>query len=203
MFHHMAKKYTLELGCTMFLNVEDPQELAKFQRIILKISSGMYAVPLNVLGTRYWRAIRESKKLQKEIEKIIKQRNIEILAESLPTEQDLISHLIQETHRDGETLNEADVAHKVFGLLMGAYDNVSMTLVSIVKYLAELPEVYDNVFKEQMEIARSKASGELLTWGDLQKMKYSWNVVCEALRLWPPIVGTFRVAKTDFIYEGF
>ncbi|KAF5774198.1 putative cytochrome P450 [Helianthus annuus] len=57
--------------------------------------------------------------------------------------------------------------------------------------------------KEQTEIAKAKPSGELLNWDDLRKMKYSWNVACEVLRMRPPTVGAFRVAKTDFTYGSF
>lgn len=54
-----------------------------------------------------------------------------------------------------------------------------------------------------MEIARSKSEGELLTWDDIQKMRYSWNVACEVMRLAPPLQGAFREAITDFAFNGF
>ena len=59
------------------------------------------------------------------------------------------------------------------------------------------------VITEQVEIAKSKRSGELLTWEDVEKMKYSWNVARESLRLAPPGQGAFREALTDFEFAGF
>lgn len=56
---------------------------------------------------------------------------------------------------------------------------------------------------EQREIASSKGAGEFLHWEDIQKMKYSWNVVCEVMRMWPPIMGAFREALVDLNYAGY
>ncbi|XP_061988020.1 beta-amyrin 28-monooxygenase-like [Rosa rugosa] len=213
--HPLAKKYTFTLACRLFLNIDDPKLVAKLEEPIRHISSGFISLPLDFPGTKFNRAIRASKQIKKEIEKMIKQRRIDLHLHLLETSsdhevaaaafdhQDLLSRLLMETYSDGEEMKESDIANKLYGLIVGAYDNISTTLVSIVMHLSQLPHVYDTVLKEQMEIAESKAEGELLNWGDLKKMKYSWRVACEVLRLLPPILGTFREAITDFAYEGY
>ncbi|KAJ0086846.1 hypothetical protein Patl1_07542 [Pistacia atlantica] len=56
---------------------------------------------------------------------------------------------------------------------------------------------------EQTEILKSKEQGELLNWNDLKKMKYSWCVACEAMRLAPPANGFFKESIIDFNYAGY
>lgn len=56
---------------------------------------------------------------------------------------------------------------------------------------------------EQEEIAKRKPKGELLTGEDLAKMKYTWRVAMETLRMFPPIFGGFRKAIRDIEYDGY
>ncbi|KAM7519163.1 hypothetical protein LguiB_018125 [Lonicera macranthoides] len=100
-------------------------------------------------------------------------------------------------------MSEMEISGNLLGLLVASYETTSTAITFVLKYLAELPHIYNEVLKEQMAIAKSKGPNDLLSWEDIQKMKYSWNVACEALRLAPPIQGTFREAITDFTYAGF
>lgn len=50
---------------------------------------------------------------------------------------------------------------------------------------------------------RNKRWGENLKAEDINKMKYTWQVARESMRLFPPIFGSFRKAITDIEYEGF
>ncbi|PWA34286.1 cytochrome P450 [Artemisia annua] len=119
-------------------------------------------------------------------------------SKATPT-QDILSHMILFRDDDGDFMGELDIADKILGLLIGGHDTTSSTTAFIVMYLADLPEIYNGVYKEQTEIANSKTSGDqLLNWEDFSKMKYSWKVACEVLRLVAPIQGAFREAVTDF-----
>jgi cytochrome P450 len=62
---------------------------------------------------------------------------------------------------------------------------------------------YNIAAAEQEGIAKSKPRGELLTWEDLAKMKYTWKVALETLRMFPPIFGGFRKAVKDIEYNGY
>ncbi|KAB1207553.1 Beta-amyrin 28-oxidase [Morella rubra] len=202
--HPLAKNYTLTIACRIFLDVADPDIIAKLEKPMQRISDGFVALPINLPGTIYSRALRASKQLRKDVEQIIKQRRISINLENRESpKQDLLSQMLMDTYTDGQLMEDSDIAYKIFGLIVAAFDNTSTTLVTIINCLAEMPQVYDRVLREQMEIASSKGAGELLSWGDIQKMRYSWHVACEVLRLFPPAPGTFRVAITDFMYEGF
>ncbi|GKF47624.1 cytochrome P450 716B1-like protein [Tanacetum coccineum] len=54
---------------------------------------------------------------------------------------------------------------------------------------------------EQEEISKGKSVEEALTWEDLTKMKYTWRVASEMLRMYPPVPVNFRRAVQDIEYE--
>ncbi|CAN4110042.1 unnamed protein product [Withania somnifera] len=199
----LAKSYTFWLACRLFVSVEDPEHVAKFAKPFDVLATGLISIPIDFPGTSYNRSIKASNLIRKELLGIIKQRKMDLAEGKASATQDILSHMLLTSDESGKFMPDFEIAAKILGLLVGGHDTASSACTFIVKYLAELPHVYEAVYNEQMEIAKSKAAGELLTWDDLHKMKYSWNVASEVLRLAPPLQGAFREAIADFMYNGF
>ncbi|XP_047319812.1 beta-amyrin 6-beta-monooxygenase-like [Impatiens glandulifera] len=99
---------------------------------------------------------------------------------------------------------EEFVVSNMIGLLLASYDTTSSVLTFSLNFIAELPHIFQKVYEEQMDIVSSKSGGEYsLDWEDIQKMKYTWNVVRESMRIVPPTQGNFNDVITDMDYAGF
>ncbi|XP_027190862.1 beta-amyrin 28-monooxygenase-like isoform X2 [Cicer arietinum] len=89
--------------------------------------------------------------------------------------------------------------------LTGSSNDTSATLMSLMIWkLSRDQEVYNKVLEEQMEILKQREGNEeRLTWGEIQKMKYTWRVAQELMRMIPPLFGGFRKALKDTSYQGY
>lgn len=77
---------------------------------------------------------------------IIVQRKIDLAAsKTLPV--DILSHMLSALDESGKYMSEMEIVDKILGLMVGAYEPTSSACVSVVKYLAELPHIYDGVYK--------------------------------------------------------
>ncbi|XP_062102797.1 beta-amyrin 28-monooxygenase-like [Humulus lupulus] len=201
----LAKQLTFWIAARVFLSLDDPKEIRKFEDPLKLLSSGLFSIPINLPGTTFHRALKASSYLRKELVKIIKQRKVELAEGKASSSQDILSHMLVTCTDDGQCMTDLDIASKIIGLIIGGYETTSSVCTIIVKYLAELPHVYEAVYTEQMEIKKAKrrGAGELLNWDELQKMKYSWNVAQEVLRVAPTLPGTFREALDDFVFNGY
>ncbi|XP_042032667.1 beta-amyrin 6-beta-monooxygenase-like [Salvia splendens] len=192
----LSKIYTFELACRLFMSVVDPRRVKKIYDPFSEVTRGILSVPVDLPGTAYRRAIRAGGFIRAELMRIVEQRRKEM-------QRDFLSKMVMLRDEDGDFLNEKKICNEIIVMLLASYDTTSSAITGVINHLAQFPHIYNEVFKEQMAIAESKGPGELLTWDDIEKMKYSWNVARESLRLMPPAVGAFREATTEFTYAGF
>ncbi|KAG8385160.1 hypothetical protein BUALT_Bualt03G0012900 [Buddleja alternifolia] len=199
--HPVAKTITLSLACQFFLGINNPERIARLVKYFDEVTVGMHSIMLNLPGTIFYRANKAAAAIRKELITLIKEKK-QGMATGAPM-QDILSHMIVVTDPSGKSMPEAEIADKIMGLLTAGYSTVATTITFLMKYVGLNPDVYEKVRAEQMEIAALKKAGELLEWEDMAKMKYSWNVICETMRLVPPLQGTFREVLTDFNYAGY
>nr|GLL42271.1 beta-amyrin 28-oxidase-like [Ipomoea trifida] len=204
--YSLVKKYNFAVACNLFLSVQSSDTVKRLADAYSVLTYGLTSLPINLPGTAYNRAMKGGNMVREELIKIIQEKRMTMKMTGKTDEagkDDLLSHLLAATYEDGKFLNDIEVCNNVVGILVPAYDTIGCALTFAIKFLAELPHIYGEVYKEQIEIAKSKAPNELLTWEDIQKMKYSWNVVCETIRLIPPAQGAFREISEEFTYAGF
>ncbi|KAI3920257.1 hypothetical protein MKW92_038848 [Papaver armeniacum] len=200
----LAKNYTLGVACNLLLGMDDFAGMEELRGPLEHLRNGIFSLPIDFPGTTYNLGFKALKLLLNKIMLIIKQRKIDLQEKKAsPPPQDVLSQMLLEVDGDGNLTDELDIANMIVTFFLASGDTSSTAITFIIKYLAELPGVYNEVQKEIMEIESSKSTGELLNWDDMQKMKYSWNVACEVMRLIPPAHGGFREAITDFNYKGF
>ncbi|KAK0576944.1 hypothetical protein LWI29_025636 [Acer saccharum] len=193
----LSKKYTFALACRLFISVVDPKHVAKFAEPFAQATAGLISVPIDLPGTTFNGACKAGKTIRQELTAIITKRKLELEEDKNSGTMDLLTSMLL----DG--LNHMEISNKIVGFFIASHDTTSTAITFIISYLAQYPDVYHKVFQEQMEILKSKGEREHLNWEDIQKMKYTWCVVCEVMRLSPPANGAFREAMTDFTYAGY
>nr|ABR16707.1 unknown [Picea sitchensis] len=199
----LVKRYTFNLVCDLFVSINDQDKVARLSHHFAVLMKGVMQIPIDLPGTRYNKAKHAANAIREQLGGIIDERKIALEEGKACREQDLLSFLLCNVDEQDEFLTDDEIKDTILLLLSAGHDTSSCTLTVLLKFLAENPQCYQQVLREQLEIARSKESGRLLEWLDLQKMKYSWRAAQEALRLLPPVQGAFRKAIKDFTYGGF
>ncbi|KAJ0795265.1 putative cytochrome P450 [Helianthus annuus] len=184
-----VKPYLFELTCRLFLNLDDPRRVTELGSLFNTFLKGLGSLPIDIPGTQFYRGKRAAIAIKKQLIMIINQRKLTLKQENASSFEDLLSHVLLNSDENGRFLSEMEVANNILLLLFAGHDTSAVSITLLMKCLGEHPDVYKNVLKEQLGILEGKAPGEVLNWENIQKMRYSWNVVCEVLRLNPPVKG--------------
>ncbi|GMH10008.1 hypothetical protein Nepgr_011849 [Nepenthes gracilis] len=205
-----AKILTFTIICECLLGIESNEEsLDCFERVL----EGVFAPAVNLPGTRFWRAKRWRSQVGKTLLQIVRKKRKEMEAKEEEEDKGVIHDKEQDQAMllsklvaaliNGE-ITEEEVVDNIVLLIFAAHDTTSFAIAMTFKMLALHPDCYSLLLQEHMEITRSSGrASEDLTMEDLKKMKYTWQVVRETMRLFPPIFGSFRRAIADIEFEGF
>ncbi|KAG6390304.1 hypothetical protein SASPL_148036 [Salvia splendens] len=137
-----AKKYALSLACRVFMGKEDWENVSDFSENFSLMTKGILSLPVNLPGTAMNRAMEGGRVVRRELMRIVGERRREMIKG-----EDLLSKMVVATNEDGECMSDGMVVNVILGLLIGAEHELSSLITIVLYYLAELPHIYDRVFK--------------------------------------------------------
>ncbi|KAJ0966144.1 hypothetical protein J5N97_027282 [Dioscorea zingiberensis] len=197
------KRLTFNVICSTIFGIEQGTMREVLVKEFNNMLAGMWAVPINLPFTHFHNSLKASRKVRKLLTELIEKKRSALQKGECSSHEDLITYLLSLGADKGQALTDNEILDNVVLLMIAGHDTTSIVLTFIVRQLANDPITYAEVLNEQEEIAKSKASGEALTWDDLLKMKYTWRVAQEILRTIPPLFGGFRRVIKDVEFGGY
>ncbi|KAL9998295.1 putative protopanaxadiol 6-hydroxylase [Helianthus debilis subsp. tardiflorus] len=203
----LIKTLSINVICSLLFGIERGPQREKWLPLLQDMTEGVFSVPINLPFTKYNHGIIAREKLVAMIIHLIHKKR-EALMEPNQRDgyphKDLITTLLSIGHDDGSAkISEEEIIDNIIAVMIAGYDTTNVLITCFVRLLANNKSIYSNVVQEQQEILSNKATGEALTWEDLTKMKYTWKVATELMRIHPPATLIFRRAKQDIEYGGF
>ncbi|CAI0379885.1 unnamed protein product [Linum tenue] len=197
----LMKVLTFDIICTILFGVErGSSRRAKLVQYFQDMIQGIWAVPINLPFTRYNRSISSSSKVDDIVNDLIAEKRAQ-LQHGAGGPRDLITSLVD--MNNSQAISDGEIIDNIKLVMTAGHDTSSVVITLVMRLLSNQPSVCAAVLKEQEDIAKSKSEGETLTWEDLGKMKYTWRVAQETMRMFPPIFGGFRNALKDIEFEGY
>ncbi|GLJ25731.1 hypothetical protein SUGI_0492620 [Cryptomeria japonica] len=199
----LMKQLTFQVACDLFFSLKDKEERESLANEFNTAVKGIWSIPVDLPGTAFRKAFQARCRVTKRLSLLLERRRRDIEQGKVSPDQDLMSCLITMRDENGEPLTEDEILDIVIVVMIAGHDTTYNLLTHLVRGLSLDPHIYESILEEQMAVLEGKNPNEPLTWEDLRKMKYSWKVAQETLRLFPPIFGSFRKAIEDVEYQGY
>ncbi|KAI3680548.1 hypothetical protein L6452_35321 [Arctium lappa] len=201
----LIKTLTFNVICSLLFGIERGPKRENLLPLFQHMIEGMLAIPINLPFTQFNRGIIARKKLVPMLIDLIREKREAIKEQKrVDPHKDLITSLLSICDEDSSTtMSDEEIIDNFIVVMIAGYDTTSVLLTFLVRLLATDESIYSAIAREQGEIAKNKTPGEALTWEDLTKMKYTWRVASEMLRINPPVVLSFRRTVQDIEYGGY
>ncbi|PNT39107.1 hypothetical protein POPTR_004G017700v4 [Populus trichocarpa] len=198
------KTLTFNIMSSLIIGIEQSAKRDMLLQLFQQLMEGILSVPFNFPFTRFNRSLQTSGKIRQILEDLIREKRAALEHGTAFPQQDLITTLLSlRNEENSAVLTDGEIIDNAIVIMIAGYDTSSVLLSLLIRLLADDPSIYASILQEQAEISKNKASGELLTWDDLTRMKHTWSVALETLRMTPPVFSMFRKVLKDIEYEGY
>ncbi|KAK3037194.1 hypothetical protein RJ639_030087 [Escallonia herrerae] len=134
------------------MGIDDPDHM-RLSNPFAVLKAGLMSFPINIPDTTMNRSIKAGKIICEELIAIIKQRKHELFTKTIGSSvnRDLLSCMLLATDEDGKFMTDMEICNQILGSLIASHHTTSTVISFIVKYLAELPDIYREVYRDQFK----------------------------------------------------
>ncbi|KAH9548171.1 hypothetical protein CY35_11G074800 [Sphagnum magellanicum] len=199
----VIKQFAFALAADLFFSITEGPQFWSLERDLFTLSQGIAQPPLDFPGTAYHNAKLSRNRILCTLDTIICQRRKDMEEGKISSQHDLLSVMISTRDQDQDQLaTNEDIKDNILMFLYAGHDTSVSTLAGALKYLFLNPQCLQQVIKEQKEIAIEKA-GSPLNWDDTRKMKYTWQVMQECLRVQPALELFWHLGRSHMSPQFF
>ncbi|XP_006658616.3 cytochrome P450 716B2-like [Oryza brachyantha] len=203
----LMKTLTFDIVATILFGLDRGGIREQLAAAFADMLEGIWSVPLDLPFTAFRRSLRASARARRLLAATVREKKASLEhGRSFPSD-DLISYLVSLRHGDGDggrpLLTEEEIIDNSIVSLTAGHDTSATLMTFMIRHLANDPTTLAAMAQEHDEIGRSKDGGEALTWEDVARMKLTWRVAQETLRMVPPVFGSFRRALDDVDLDGY
>ncbi|WCJ20078.1 cytochrome P450 family 707 subfamily A polypeptide 2 [Euphorbia peplus] len=204
---NLMKKIAMNVSWSIFFGFpegedKDTDVMLEDLQIILK---GAKAIPVNFPGTLHYNGIKARTRMRKRLAQLVEIKKREIEQGLTDTQENILSWLVNLRDENGKPLTEEEILDNFLVLIFASHDTVATLTTLFIRHLARDDQVYNDVLQEQMKVMEAKRENHngMVSWKEIQMMKYTWRVAQELMRFRPALPFFFRQTTRDINFEGF
>ncbi|XP_076886505.1 taxadiene 5-alpha hydroxylase-like [Bidens hawaiensis] len=199
------KRLTFNIASSVLFGIQNELLIDEFFNDFTIAFKALWSLPLNIPGFTYWHGMRAQSKIINRLMPIIRKKKEDLLEGRLTPTSDILTSLIVVKLENENVINEEMIIDNFVTMMIAGHDTSAILMSLMVWKMSKDSKIHSNIFEEQTEILRDIETREdhNLTWGDIQRMKYTWRVTQELMRIIPPVFGSFRKVVNDTTFGGF
>ncbi|MCD9646508.1 hypothetical protein HAX54_036394 [Datura stramonium] len=165
---------------------------------------GIFALPVDLPGFSYHRALKARENLTKIFQAAIDERRVKNASDKSGTKRSILDLLLENKDEDGRKFSDEKIGNILILYAYGGQISTAPTAMWALLYLQEHPEYLQKAKEEQEDIVTRRPSSQTtLTLNEIRQMKYLSKVINETLRLVNASSPLFREATSAVEMNGY
>lgn len=142
----LMKKITFKVTCSLLFGLPEGQEKDALLEDFAIATKGLWAIPLNIPGTIFYKAMQARGRISKILINLMQNRRVEE-DKNTPQKNDIISVFLHLRDEAGEPLQVEEILDNLITLIVASHDTTAILLGLILRHLSTDAKTFGEVLE--------------------------------------------------------